>query len=189
MTRALVATVEARKDFNSIRNDPILLLNAIDEIGQETIDSKDPVMACIDTLSRLLQLKQQDGEDLTIYTGRMKHQGDLVKTTMGDEYLHGFVLKSKEYKEAAGNTVKKGELKKAIHEKFVARMLLRNSDRAKYGSLINNMAQSYAFGNKNSYPDTLQGMMEVLDQHRWDKTYSEKKRNNNNNSNKKDNEQ
>ena len=50
---------------------------------QDTVDTKDPYMSLIDVIARLINLKQQDGESLTTYLGRLRHQADMVKAHLG----------------------------------------------------------------------------------------------------------
>ena len=176
MTTSLKAKIEARKDFTStIRDNPIKLLEVIQEYTNETDDSKYPYMTAITSIVNLLDTKQDKEESLLDYTDRLKAARDTVKSQFGDDIFHQFVKNTKEYKNEVDAT-KQGALLNASFDKVIACLQLRNSDKDKYGSLVTKINSDYSLG-LALYPTTLKSMTEALDNHRWDAAYKKRKDN------------
>jgi hypothetical protein len=173
---ALKQRIEAEQDFDTtIKDNVIELLKRIRELTHETDESRYPYLAIIETISRFVNLRQLDDEDLITYVKRFKAQKDIVKEQLGKNFLSDFVEWTQEYKDLAGQTNEQQELKKTALEKFQAELLIRNSDKTKYGTLITTLTSQFSM-NKDQYPKTLADATKVLELHKFDPAFYGKKR-------------
>ena len=62
-----MGSMEARKDYDTIRNDPIGLIKAIKEYAMAYQDTKYPVATILDSMEAYINIKQQNDEDLLDY--------------------------------------------------------------------------------------------------------------------------
>ena len=169
--KAMQAKIQARQDYSSkIKNNPIELLNAIEEHSLSYQENKYEMSVIFDALKNLVNLKQKDEESLIDYTARFKSAKDVFVAQLGDVImLTKYVATMSEY------STKPNECKKEAFEQFLAYILLENSDRTKYGSMVTGLASQFALDN-NQYPKTLVIATNVLSGHKWDATYSETKK-------------
>jgi hypothetical protein len=173
---ALKARVEAEADFESVIKDNVIeLLKRIRELTHETDESRYPYMAVIETIARMINLRQQDDEDLITYVRRFKNQRDIVKEQLGNKFLESFVEWTQEYKDLGGDVTRETALKKTAMEKFYGALLIRNSDRVKYGPLLTMLTSQYSM-TQDQYPKTLVEATKVLELHRFDPSYYERKK-------------
>jgi hypothetical protein len=71
--RTMQNKIQARADFTSkIENDPIKLLNAIEEHALSYEETKYDMSSISDAMRQLLTIRQKDDEDLITYTERFK---------------------------------------------------------------------------------------------------------------------
>ena len=72
----------------------------------------------------------------------------------------------------------------------MAYLIINNSDRAKYGSLITKLSSQFSM-KVNQYPETVNDAVDILNQHKFDEGWKKKKKksntNHNNDSNKNQN--
>jgi adenosyl cobinamide kinase/adenosyl cobinamide phosphate guanylyltransferase len=129
--------IEDHPDFESaIRDDPIELLEKIKVLMHDPIRVKYPYASLTEALIRLMNIKQFEQEQLLDYIKRFKQFRDITKSHVGTNILDKFVENTREYREETGTENKK-VMKAEAFNKWMAYLLIRNSDQAKYGSLMN----------------------------------------------------
>ena len=129
-------------------------------------------MGLTEQIERILNTKQDDGENLVDYTKRFKQVRDNAKGSLGEKFLESFIKNTKEYKdkETLGDNKECEQMVKTSTGAWMAFLLLRNTDSQKYGSLKRGFQTQHSLGN-NQYPKTVTKMFEVLQSHQWDATY------------------
>ena len=184
--KVMQAKLMERRDYDSSMRDPIALLQSIKEISLSYQDNKYDMKIITTAIKAFVNLKQKDDESLVDYTNRFKSAKDVFKTHLGGEMvLHKVVMNDDEYiddddtDEAKENNQK---LIKKHYDRWAAYLYLENSDRNKYGTLVDGLDSQLSLGN-NQYPTTLVKATEVLGNHKFDPAYLEhkKKKNRNNN--------
>ena len=164
--------IEEVKDFElRIRNDPLELLKEIKTKMYDPARAKYEYVLITETLGRILNTKQEDGESLTDYTKRFKQSRDIMKESMGTKLFHEFAATTKEYKDAV-TASERDEIVKSSFGKWTTFVFMKNSDQRKYGSLMRGFQSQYALGN-NQYPTKIADGADVLTSHQWDDTYKE----------------
>ena len=153
--------------------DPIELLKAIRELATSHHDTKFPVAVIADALAAFVNMKQQEGESLVEYMKRFKAVRDVLEAYLGEPIPMKAYSKTLDgYKEGVATPME--DKKKAVKVLY-GYMFLKNSDQAKYGTLIKSLASHYSRGNKN-YPATLESAHDLLSEHPFDKTYYENRK-------------
>ena len=90
--------IEESKDFESIiRDDPLELLKEIKKKMYDPARAKYEYVTLTESLSRILNTKQEDNESLVDYTKRFKQGRDILHDTVVEEILHMFVETACEY--------------------------------------------------------------------------------------------
>jgi hypothetical protein len=168
--------VEEHPEFETtIRDDPIELLNKIKVLRMhDPIRAKSPFASLTEAISRMLNLKQSDNKGLLDYIKRFKESRDIMKSQVGTDILDKFVENTLEYRDESNTTMKK-EMKDGAFNRWMAYLLIRNIDQAKYGSLPNGLVSQFSMQN-NQYPKTCTTATDILSNDRF---------NNRGNSNKK----
>ena len=115
---------------------------------------------------RMLNLEQQDGEYLTDYVKRFKQARDVLKSHIGTKWLEEFVEHTEEYKNEK-DVQKKADLKDQRFDRYMAYLLLYNSDQAKYQSLLTGLRSQYSLEN-DQYPKSVNSATDILSNHRHD---------------------
>lgn len=172
------------------RRDPVLLLKAIKRLMHSVQKAKHPMIGLWTMIVRLTNCKQMSGETHMDYVKRFKEQRDIVEGALGTEYLDKFLTENFGNEIDEYITRKHGdspgpneifdateEWLKGHHEAAMAILMLLNSDRDKYGSLLTTLAANYG-RNLDQYPTTVESATDALTTHSWDATYKDKKRNN-----------
>ena len=116
-------------------------------------------------------MKQQEYEHLNDYVKRFKQVRDVLRSHIGPDILHQFVENTEEYRNADSAT--KSELKAGSFERFMAYLLIKNSDQNKYGSLVTGLVSQYSMDH-DQYPRSLIAATDILANHRHD-NYNKKK--------------
>ena len=134
--------------------------------------SKYAFVGLTEQIDRILNTKQDDGENLVDYTKRFKQVRDNAKGSLGEKFLESFIKNTKEYKdkETLGDSKECKQMVKTSTGAWMAFLLLRNADSWKYRSLKRGFQTQHSLGN-NQYPKTVTKMFEVLQSHQWDATY------------------
>jgi hypothetical protein len=159
--------VEEHPKFETtIRDDPIELLNKIKVLMHDPIRAKYPFASLSEAISRMLNLKQSENEGLLDYVKRFKESRAIMKAHVGTNILDKFVENTLEYCDEIDTTLKK-EMKDGAFDRWMAYLLIRNSDQAKYGSLSNGLVSQFSMQN-NQYPKTCTTATDILSNHRFD---------------------
>ena len=172
------AKIMERKDYDSSKRDPIGLLQAIKELSLSYQDTKYDMKIITSAIKTFVNLKQKDDESLIDYTNRFKTARDVLKAQLGSELvLHKVVNADANYQEGDSEAIKDNNTKiiKKHYDRWIAYVYLENSDKNKYGSLINGLDSQQSLGT-NQYPTTLGKATEVLSNHRFDAAYLEQKK-------------
>ena len=154
------------------KNDPFILLKTIQTIMHEPARAKYAYAAITDSLLQLLTARQHEKESVLEFSKRFKGHRDLIQSQLGDEILHKFTEKQTGYKYAASATKQKA-MKDASFGEWMGFLLLKNSDKARYGKLQSHLATQYSL-NSNQYPSDVQGAVDALMQHVPDNVNSKK---------------
>ena len=142
--------IEEHPDFEStIQNDPIELLEAIKIVMHDPIRAKYPYASLTEALMRTLNIKQLEHKSLIDYMKRFKQSRDVLKSHIGGDILNKFIENLPEYRH--GTMGEQCEMKTEAFGRWMAYMMIRNSDQAKYGSLLNGMVSQFSMNN-NQYP-------------------------------------
>jgi hypothetical protein len=174
-TRPMQARVEEHPEFESkIENNPIELLEVIKTLMHDPVRAQYPMVSMSEALTRLVNVKQFEGEQLLDYIKRFKQTRDVAKSHMGSDLLNRFVEQSEEYRnldEKEGADAKK-KMKDDAYSAWMAYLLLRGSDQSKYGTIMKGFVAQYSLGN-DQYPRTVQMATDVLSNHRLDAKFFE----------------
>jgi hypothetical protein len=131
--------VEEHPKFEAtIRDDPIELLNKIKVLMHDPIRAKYPFASLTEAISRMLNLKQSENEGLLDHVKRFKESRDIMKSHVGTDILDKLVKNTLEYRDESNTTLKERK-KDGAFDRWMAYLLIRNSDQAKYGSLSNGL--------------------------------------------------
>ena len=177
-SKTMQAKIMERKDYDSSKRDPIGLLQAIKELSLSYQDTKYDMKIITSAIKTFVNLKQKDDESLIDYTNRFKTARDVLKAQLGSELvLHKVVNADANYQEGDSEAIKDNNTKiiKKHYDRWIAYVYLENSDKNKYGSLINGLDSQQSLGT-NQYPTTLGKATEVLSNHRFDAAYLEQKK-------------
>ena len=117
---------------NTICDDPIELLMKIKVLMHGPIRAKYPFASLTEATSRMLKLKQNKNEGLLDYIKRFKESRDIKKSHVGTDILDKFVQNTREYRDEADATLKQ-DMKDRAFDKWMAYLLIRDSDQANYG--------------------------------------------------------
>lgn len=159
--------IEEHPEYESkILDNPIELLDAILILMHDPVRAKYPFASLTDAISHLVNIKQVENENLLEYMKRFKQQQSILKSHLGGDILDKFVEKTQEYRDET-DTTKQDEMKSEAYEKWMAYLLIRNSDQRKYGTLTTQLVSQYSMG-QNQYPKTFQIASDILSQHRFD---------------------
>ena len=156
--------IEEHPDFVSmIQKNPIELLKAIKIVMHDPIRVKYPYASLTEALMRTLNIRQLEHESLIDYMKRFKQLRDVLKSHIGGAILNKFVENLPEYRH--GTMVEQREMKTKAFGRWMAYMMIRNSDQAKYGSLLNGMVSQFSMSN-NQYPVDMRQAMDILSNHK-----------------------
>jgi hypothetical protein len=139
----------------------------------EAVRAQKPVLTMIQSLTKWLTLKQNDGMNLSIYAKQFTEQRDVVKAQLGPQIFDYFVEQQAEYR-SAKDDVAKQKLKNAMFDEFTGILFLLNSDQRKYGSIATELAEAYTRG-RDEYPENLTNAHDILETHVLDQAYHRKK--------------
>ena len=131
----------------------------------------------LDAFKNLNNLQQKDQELLVDYTRRFKTAKELLVLQLGGPIIMTRYVESMEdYNK--NNKISVRRIQETAFEQFLAYIYLENSDKSKYGSLLNNLKQQQSLKH-DQYPKTIVDALNVLNNHQYDSTYkitSEKRR-------------
>ena len=174
-SKALVQKLETRTDWaTSIKNNPINLLNAIEEHSLTYKENKYEASIVIDSLESFIKTKQRDDEDLVDFTRRFKSARDVMESHMGSPMVCVKMLES-DPAFVKGTTSSHSICRDNAAAKIYSLLFLRNVDQLKYGSVLKGLEAQFSLG-QDQYPKTLVGAIGVLSDHPFDQGYAEARR-------------
>jgi len=98
-TAAMQATLKELPVFeNEIKNDPLKLLEHVGVFMHTPMRALYPQLGLIETLARLLNMRQDEKEDILTYMERFKGERQVLKSLIGSDFLKAFTKNTPEYK-------------------------------------------------------------------------------------------
>ena len=94
--KAMKNKIEARSNFEMIKNNPILLLKAIKEHALNYQENRYLMLIVLDALRTLLSTKQKEGESLQDFTKRFRMVRDVLKSHIGGPIIFTKIVKATE---------------------------------------------------------------------------------------------
>ena len=172
-TRTMQQRIEEHPDFeDNIRDNPILLLETIKTLVHDPVRAQYPWVSLTDNLTRLLNARQYDDENLLDYVKRMKQLLDVTKSQLGTQIFDGFIAQLANVEDDA-DEIK--EAQTSAFESWSAYLTLRGADQSKYDSLTSTFATQFSLGN-NQCPTTIVGATDALSNHKFDPKFAENKK-------------
>jgi hypothetical protein len=169
--RTMQNKIQARSDFTSkIENDPIKLLNAIEEHALSYEETKYDMSSISDAMRQLLTIRQKDDEDLITYTERFKTVVNVATTQLGGPIILTKIVEERRTKSPIMSIDK---IKEESWNRFLAYHFIDRADRDKYGAFVNGLKTQHSLGN-SQYPKTLDEAQAILSVQTFDKAYKEK---------------
>ena len=154
----MLSTFEA-----DIEDNPIKLLEQIKIHAMSFQEDRYPMEIIVDSLFSMLHTKQKDKEHLSDYTKRFKVSKDVMKAHIGGPIiLTNYIKTLASYDALAPETAGKEGF-----EQLMSYLYLKNSDQAKYGSVLRSLKAQQSLEN-DQYPKTIAKASHVLSQHRAD---------------------
>jgi hypothetical protein len=142
------------------------LLNKIKVLMHDPIRAKCPFASLTEAISRMLNSKQSENEGLLDYMKRFKESRDIMKSHAGTNILDKFVENTLEYRDETSTSLKQA-MKDGTFDRWMAYLLIRNSNRAKFVFLLNGLVSQFSMQN-NQYPRTYTTATDILSNHRFD---------------------
>ena len=111
----------------------------------------------------MLNIKQMENENLIYYVKRFKQARDILMSHIGSKVLDQFIETTPEHRAAIDDMdlPRATELKADVFGRWMAFLLLKNSDRSKYRSLLNGLTSQYSMDN-NQYLKTIMAASDIL---------------------------
>jgi hypothetical protein len=148
--------IEEHLDFETtIHDDPIELLSKIKVLMHDPIRAKYPFALLTEAIIRMLNIKQIENEGWLDYVKQFKQSRDITKSHVGTDILDKFVENTCEYQEEE-YAIKKKEMKDGVFNKWMAYLLIHNSNQSKYGSLLNRLVLQFSMDN-SQHPKNIMG--------------------------------
>ena len=173
--------LEQHPDFETvIRNDPIELLAAVEQLMHNPVRARYSHVTLTDALVHVTSLRQQEHENLMDCVKWFKQQRDVLESVAGKKILDEFVERTKEHRDETDAT-KQQVMKDEAFERWCACLLVCNADQAKCGSLIRGLVSQFSMGN-DQCPAAIVAAADVLSNHWFDncKTKNDRNRNDQN---------
>ena len=106
-SKTIQSRIEAASSYESvIQDDPIEILKKIKIIMHDPEKSKYPFASLTEAMSRTINSKQYEKENLLEYTKRFKQARDIFKSHVGNDILHQFIENLPEYQNNNDTTEK-----------------------------------------------------------------------------------
>ena len=131
------------------------------------IGAKYPFASLSEAMIRMLNIKQQENKQLLEYIKRFKQFRDITKSHVGTNILDTFVENTCDYQDETDAPIKT-LMKTGAFNKWMAYLLLRNSNQRKYGSMMNGLVLQFSMGNNHQYPKTIKAATDILSNHKHD---------------------
>jgi hypothetical protein len=168
---AMQSRLEQRTDYEStIYNDPIELLQAIKEHALNYQETRYKMWIISDAFRALFGTKQREGENLHEYTRRFKTSKEILESHIGAPLILQKYVETRPTYDSMNDAIIRTLVQQAS-EQFMAFIYLENSDRKKYGSVLNNLSSQKSLEN-DQYPKTLIESNNVLGSHLFNENHS-----------------
>ena len=129
--------------------------------------AKYPFASMTEVLMRAMQCtKQKEDENLIDYVTRFKSAKNVLKSHVRSEAPHKFVEHTKECQNEK-NLIKKQEMKNESFDKWMAHLLIRNSDQKKYGLPLEGLSTQCSM-NDNQCRTAITKATDILANHKHD---------------------
>jgi hypothetical protein len=92
-----------------------------------------------DAFTKVLNHHQLEGQDLTDFSKERKDAFSVLNAMLGDRFLDRFVESTVEYQELTTDPEREA-MKKDTFEQWCAFLILYNSNQAKYGEVLHDLA-------------------------------------------------
>ena len=126
-----MAMQDALKDLQNydkeIKNDPLKLLESVAMLMHTPMRAIYSQLGLIESLARLINMRQYDNEDILSYLDQFKQAKKIVKSLMGGVFLNNFTENTPEFKTAIADHTVQLELKSKLYETFTAEIFLREA--------------------------------------------------------------
>jgi hypothetical protein len=171
--KAMQNKVMAISNFEKkIYNDPIELLNSVKKHALNYQETRYEMSIISDSFRALFNVQQKENESLQDYTRRFKTAREILESHLGGPLiLTKFVKTMKDYDVL--DTIKTEECIVTASEQLFAFVYLENTDQAKYGSLLKGLNSQKSLGH-DQYPKLVSESNNVLSNHKFDVTVSNK---------------
>jgi hypothetical protein len=116
----------------------------------DPIRAKYSFASLTEAISRMLNLKQSENEGLLDCVKRFKESRDIMKSNVGTGILDKFVENTLEYRDEISTTLKQA-MKDGAFDRWMAYLLICNSNQAKYGFLLNGLVSQFSMQNNQYY--------------------------------------
>ena len=164
--KAMKNKIEARIDYQKIRNNPIELLKGIKEHSMNYQENRYSMSIVLDAFRTMLSTKQREGESLQDYTKRFRVARDVLKSHIGGPIILTKLVQATEgYSD--GNIEKQEKICEQVFGQFLAYLYLENADKTKYGSILAGLNTQQSLGN-DQYPKSITESNNVLSNHKFD---------------------
>jgi hypothetical protein len=162
------------------------LLKAIEILINNLVRARYPYASMTESITRFMTCRQQENKSLTDYVKRFKSNRDGLAQTMGKDFLKKFIENTREYQEET-DVDKQNAMYDTAYPRWMAYMLMKNSNQGKYGLLLTGLTTQYSMG-VNMYPENVVKAVDILTNHRFDKKEPRNNNNNQRNKNRNDND-
>jgi hypothetical protein len=139
------------------------LLNKIKVPMHDPMIAKHPFASSKEVMVRMLNIKQIENEGLLDCTKRFKQSRDITKSHVGTAMLDKLVEKTHECQDET-DALKQQDMKDGTFEKWMACLLIRDSNQGKHGSLVNRLALQFSMEN-NQHPNVIMSAADMLSNH------------------------
>ena len=164
-SREVQVALKEMPDFeSSILNQPIVLLERVENLMHTPMKAKYPPLTLVEVLISFLQIKQGDNESLLDYLSRFKSERNVMLGLVGKRLIDGYTERTPEYLAlAVTDTAGKDLMKRQELDKFMAILFLRNAEQDRFGEMMVEYRKSFA-NKDNKYQSCVPDMIDIMRQ-------------------------
>lgn len=157
--------LEPLSNFATLSDDPVALLKAIKLQMHDTVGTQYCEWTRMTAADKFHAFRQKD-LSLSDYIAHFKEIRDVFTTQNGTGFNDSYVAERVAGFDALPDARKK-ELQRLAYEQWVAIAFIMHCDPNRYGSLIEDLKDSFA-RERNEYPKTLEKAIDLLENRQWD---------------------
>lgn len=176
LSNMMKSKITSRKGFvkADIEKDVVWLLEALDEVMLNYEQIKHPIMARDDQMERIMRMRQREGESNKDFVKQMMREVKVYKKYGGKSFLwseeQDKEVESRMKEETKGlsseeKSIKKKLIKKEIEDKITSMVILKRTDKKRYGNLQIKYHNRYLMG-ENKYPESSSEVLKILDNYK-----------------------